>query len=496
MLYVISIEPFAHRIRNDPHIRGFKAPGSLNETKISLFADDNTPIVCDYQSIRKVFLVSELYGLASGGRINLEKSKAILLGSAKRWGIPDNYCGIQWVPFSKMLGCRFGNCDIMNENWNPLIPKINKSIEQYNKRFVSMRGRAVIANACILSKLWYLGQVLPVSNVFLKEIQSIIVKFIWADKKEFLKTDTLYLRPSDGGLGLCNSILKIKSFTIMHIIHFLNDTWAPWKDLASFWLSLDLRSYQPDLFSNSRPHSLTKPKFYDNCVINFKEFIQKHPDIDYKTLTSGVVYNLLLDDLNHVPLVVRRNPSVNFNVIFRTLEDNLMSPEVRNVCYKAVHDILSVNSRLHNFHIIDNALCPSCKSHIEDLKHMFYECPVTNSLWTFIEDILLNLCNHRLKIDFALVVYGIIEVNINNKLKSLIRLIIGIAKYCIWTARCKLVYQHKPFDSDYILSFFKATLKYRILADSFRFSDAKFKSIWCIDNLLCAKSGNYVDFLL
>ena len=93
-------------------------------------------------------------------------------------------------------------------------------------------------------------------------------------------------------------------------------------------------------------------------------------------------------------------------------------------------------------------------------------------------------------------IYGIIEVNISNTVKSVVRLILGIAKYCIWTARCNLVYSHKAFDDEYLVSFFKATLKYRVLADAYRFTDKKFKMIWCINNVICAKAGSYVDFLL
>ena len=229
---------------------------------------------------------------------------------------------------------------------------------------------------------------------------------------------------------------------------------------------------------------------------HFRDFMQKHPDINIKILTSGAIYKILLTDDNYVPIIVGKNPTINFSPIFKALEDNLMSPEIRNVCYKAVHNVLSINSRLQRFGIIDNFLCPSCKSHIEDLEHLFCGCLVTNKLWAMLEDILLNLCNHRLKKSFKLMVYGIIEVNINSTVKSLVRLILGIAKYCIWTARCNLVYERKIFDDDYLVSFFKATLKYRVLTDAYRFADQKFKNIWCINNVICAKSGSHVDFLL
>ena len=38
------------------------------------------------------------------------------------------------------------------------------------------------------------------------------------------------------------------------------------------------------------------------------------------------------------------------------------------------------------------------------------------------------------------------------------------------------------------------TLKSRVLADAYRFSDTKFKQIWCTNNVICSKSGAHVEF--
>ena len=83
LLYVLCIESFAVKIRSDPHIQGIVFPGSTHETRISLYADDNTGIVVTMTSIRKFLLVSELYGLASGSRLNLFKCTSNPFGSCK-----------------------------------------------------------------------------------------------------------------------------------------------------------------------------------------------------------------------------------------------------------------------------------------------------------------------------------------------------------------------------------------------------------------------------
>ena len=74
LLYVLCIEPFAHRIRSDPHIKGLKLPGSALECRITQYADDSNVFCTSISSMKKVFLLSELYCLASGAKINKEKS--------------------------------------------------------------------------------------------------------------------------------------------------------------------------------------------------------------------------------------------------------------------------------------------------------------------------------------------------------------------------------------------------------------------------------------
>ena len=166
LIYVLCIEPFAIKIRSNPYISGLRLPGFNTEVRITMYADDNTPIVTTPESIREVFLVSERYGLASGSRLNLNKCNGVLLGSAKRWKLPSDYCGINWVPFCKILGFHFGDCNLKVENWGRICPKIEAAADIYKSRSVSLKGQAVIANTVLLSKLWYIGKAMLLPTDF------------------------------------------------------------------------------------------------------------------------------------------------------------------------------------------------------------------------------------------------------------------------------------------------------------------------------------------
>ena len=74
LLYVLCLEPFATVIRNDNHIKVFKLPGSKFESKISIFAYHRTTVVTDKLSVSKILNISDMFGLASGSKINKKMS--------------------------------------------------------------------------------------------------------------------------------------------------------------------------------------------------------------------------------------------------------------------------------------------------------------------------------------------------------------------------------------------------------------------------------------
>ena len=64
-------------------IQGLKLPGG-REVKISQYADNNTCIVANNYGICKVLEVFELFGRASGAKLNKTKSKGLLLWFSER----------------------------------------------------------------------------------------------------------------------------------------------------------------------------------------------------------------------------------------------------------------------------------------------------------------------------------------------------------------------------------------------------------------------------
>ena len=513
ILYVICIEPLLVKIRSDPNIRGLSPPSGGNEIKLTAYADDNNPIVTDIPSISRVINVATQFGLASGGRLNLNKSTGTLLGAAKQWSLPPHVIesGIKWVPFSKMLGCRLGVCDVKKENWELVLEKTQKAFNEHSSRSLSLNGKAVVVNAVIFSKLWYVGKIITLNTHYLDKLYTQLRAFNWnirskdGERTQTIKLarETLCLRSSDGGVGLVDVRLKLQAFRIMHIIDFLYGPWHPWKDIATYWISMDLRQYKTDLFTNASPHALRKPKFYAICVKNFVDFRNKHPEVLLTSMTTKSLYNILLDDFDHIPKIVEKHPGTDYTLIFPHCNDKHYDPHVRALTFKIVHEIIGTKENLFKINCkggsissVTDPYCPSCPGVVESSIHVFCRCPVTSRLWSVVQDLLFGLCNHRLKPDKQMVCFNIFPTVLAKQDIFIAKQVVGLAKFAIWKMRNSRIFERRRANEHDLLNLFLCLLKSRVLADNHRWADQKFRKHWCHKNIICAKSGSSVEFII
>ena len=62
------------------------------------------------------------------------------------------------------------------------IQKMENNVKIQNQRHFSLKGKTIIINTILLSKLWYVCSVFPLPKDLLSEINKIIFKFLWNNK--------------------------------------------------------------------------------------------------------------------------------------------------------------------------------------------------------------------------------------------------------------------------------------------------------------------------
>ena len=161
----------------------------------------------------------------------------------------ENTRKILWSNLSiKILGVNFGNVTLDNSVWDKISENIKKNIYIYiyiylwNRVRLSLRGRKLIINQILLSKLWHICQIYIIPKYFKKEIEKRIYEFLWEGKKIHPHRHLLQLPIWKGGLGILNIDTQLNSLKVKWIQRLLHPTNALWKDLMLLWLNLILSS--------------------------------------------------------------------------------------------------------------------------------------------------------------------------------------------------------------------------------------------------------------
>lgn len=128
---------------------------------IGQYADDSTFFVKDVSSLQKLFQLLRKYELGTGAKLNVNKTEAMWLGAWRT--CTDTPLGLTWVNKMKILGVYFSNglSTVEQENWQPKLSKLEKNLNRWKSRNLSLVGKALIVNTLGASKFWFLAKILP-----------------------------------------------------------------------------------------------------------------------------------------------------------------------------------------------------------------------------------------------------------------------------------------------------------------------------------------------
>ena len=229
-LFVIIVETLANAIRQNDNITGYKI-GNI-EFKINQYADDTCIYVKDVQSLKNVFSVLNLFTKCAGLKANKDKSDALGIGSSSNYRHRD--IGIKWPSGSiRCLGVLI-NIDLektYEENFKERLEKINKLMQQWCLRKLTIKGKILIVNSLLMPQLLYICTVLGTPKWVINRFNNMVKKIVWSDKPAKVKYACLINSIENGGLKLQDLACKSKALKIK----WLNDMCN--RDLTCVWKS-------------------------------------------------------------------------------------------------------------------------------------------------------------------------------------------------------------------------------------------------------------------
>ena len=494
LLYVLSIEPFALKIKSHPGINGLSLPGVEEESEISQFADDNSLVCTDYRSIRHVFEVSEDFCRASGAKLNKDKCRGLWLGAWRN--NTDQLCGIQWSNSEeKMVGLYFGNGDFLQKNWDNVYNKFDKVITDWKSRALSMKGKAIVANTLALSKLIYVGTIIPMSNQFCKKFNTLLFNFIWGNKPEAVARNVLFNKCIDGGISIMNIRIKLQALQIMHLKQFVYGTDAKWRHFTRYWVGMYLRKYNAACDSNQGPHSSPDgiPYFYKEALDALKALFQVQPDFDLQSATCKSVYWTLIKPELQKPNVQHKFPLVQFSCVWKRVDSSFLDSFLRDTSWRIAHRVLPIGEQLYFKGISPRLKCYFCHDR-EMFEHLFCTCPLVQYLISWLEQLVANILGHNYSVTSRAMVFCDITPTGYASCDKLVLYLTCLAKHVIWSERNYAKFENKNVTGAGLINIFVAHVRLRVLADYQRLNAIDFQTIWCKNNTICHVEEKKVVF--
>ena len=160
----------------------------------------------DAHFVENAMNILQEFKIISGLALNKTKTKATWLGCDRE--CQDTPGGILWQTDGiKILGVTFrskGTAADNLENWENIMQAMEKSLNSWNRRNISILGRLTVVKSLILSKIVHLLLALiPPENVQKKK-KLITFKFLWKNKIEKVKCNNVIQSFEDGGIHMLN----------------------------------------------------------------------------------------------------------------------------------------------------------------------------------------------------------------------------------------------------------------------------------------------------
>ena len=258
----------------------------------------------------------------------------------------------------------------------------------FNRR-ISLFQRAVYANSCILSKVWYVSHIYPLFGTYTIEINRILFGYLWCGRYRPIGRTTIFKPKAEGGLGLINC--QIKSKVILANSFLKSYTSADYNNpLMIHYCFLKMNIIIEKNFS-VHDAATVSTRYYQAIMNTLNNFLQVPT---FPILSNKKMYEHLLP--KQKPVVEGHYPLFNWRKIWSNFCDIKINPVDKEIIYKYLHGSLATNSRLAMMNITNTGTCPKCNDGREQTAlHILYECTYVRTFYQWFLNILMLICRFK-----------------------------------------------------------------------------------------------------
>lgn len=327
MLYVLSAEPLAMYLNNNEDIHGIPVPNSDLTSLVYQHADDTTVTVTDKKSVGKVFDVFKEYEEISGSKVNVQKSEIYVLGNAPKAYLPNIKILEDAI---QILGVYLGDkkhVDILN--WKDKIVKMNRIVNMWKQRNLSLLGRATVITNLLTSRVWYTLMVQTIPDWAIDAIKKLSIDFLWKGHKHLVKYDTIIAKKDKGGLNIPDISMKRSAFRLKTIARYIdNNNESIWSHFMSYNLSRykSLKLTGEILYLNLEKTEIKKLTDY------YQEVLQAYDQICSHVLIEPISKS----DIQNQPLFNNHNYDVKIAKEFKHIFEMSTIITIADIIYDVI----------------------------------------------------------------------------------------------------------------------------------------------------------------
>ena len=258
MLFILAVEILSIKIRHSGNIKGVKING--NEIKLTQLADDTTLFLNDTSSLQESFDLINKFHICSGLKLNYMKTEVLPLG---------HFTNLDRIPVKIVKkACSLGiwyfdnTADIEYENYKLKLEEIERALENWKKRKLTLLGKATVVKTLIVPKINHVIANISTPEWFVTQLQQLLFSFLWDGKPPKVKNTTILNTPERGGFKFPDIDTMVKSQKLSWIKRMIRNQDAAWMQLLYTFLpdmnikhilkcSLDpqrLAEYIPDFY--------------------------------------------------------------------------------------------------------------------------------------------------------------------------------------------------------------------------------------------------------
>uniref|UniRef100_A0A3B4HBB0 Reverse transcriptase domain-containing protein n=1 Tax=Pundamilia nyererei TaxID=303518 RepID=A0A3B4HBB0_9CICH len=167
-LYVLAINPLLKLINKDINIKGYCFNDGYTVTAMA-YADDVTVIIRNQDELDRLFFHLKQYELASGAKLNPEKTEGVWFGSS----LQKPKINIQVNDETKVLGIWINKGDPCLSNWSKKECEIKEEVAKWENKNTNYKARVNIVKTHIVSKLLFLATMTKMGFEIDNNIQAI-----------------------------------------------------------------------------------------------------------------------------------------------------------------------------------------------------------------------------------------------------------------------------------------------------------------------------------